>query len=204
MTNLRDTYNALLRRDLLAFTEKCYETVSPGQPYLDNWHIAVMCWHLQEVVAGRITRLIITLPPRSLKSIGCSVALPAWALGQNPHCRIICASYSNDLSVKHARDFRAVVNSCWYRRAFRNVRIDPRKDTELEVAMTKGGYRLATSVGGTLTGRGCNLAIIDDPLKASDAMSEAKREFVNQWFANTLFSRLDNKAEDAIIVVTQR
>ena len=72
------------------------------------------------------------------------------------------------------------------------------------MATTKGGFRLATSVGGTLTGRGCNLAIIDDPLKASDAVSEAKREFANQWFANTLFSRLDNKAKDAIIVVTQR
>ena len=204
MTSARETLNALLRHDLLPFTEKSYDTVSPGQPYLPNWHVALICWYLQDVVAGRITRLLITLPPRSLKSICCSVALPAWALGHNPHYRIICASYSNDLSVKHARDFRAVVNSDWYRRAFRGVRIDPKKDTELEVATTKGGYRLATSVGGTLTGRGCNLAIIDDPLKASDAMSEAKREFLNQWFGNTLVSRLDNKAEDAIVVVTQR
>lgn len=204
MSRARDILNAALRRDLSCFIEKCFDTVAPGQPYLPNWHIDAIAWHLQEVIAGRSKRLIITLPPRHLKSICCSVALPAWALGHRPYCRIICASYAQDLAVKHARDFRAVMNSSWYHHAFPGVRIDPGKDTELEVATTRHGFRLTTSVGGTLTGRGCNMAIIDDPLKASDATSDAKREFANQWFENTLYSRLDNKAEDAIIIVTQR
>ena len=69
---------------------------------------------------------------------------------------------------------------------------------------TARGFRYATSVGGTLTGRGGNLLILDDPISAQDAHSERARESLKQWYANTLLSRLDNKAEDAIIVVTQR
>ena len=91
-----------------------------------------------------------------------------------------------------------------YKRLFPGTRISAAKDTELEVMTTARGFRYATSVGGTLTGRGGNLLILDDPLSAQDAHSERARESLKQWYANTLLSRLDNKAEDAIIVVTQR
>ena len=69
---------------------------------------------------------------------------------------------------------------------------------------TARGSRLATSVGGTLTGRGGNLVIIDDPLKPQDAHSESARDSLKQWYANTLLSRLDNKVEGSIVVVMQR
>ena len=91
-----------------------------------------------------------------------------------------------------------------YRRLFPGTRISAAKDTELEVMTTARGFRYATSVGGTLTGRGGNLLILDDPLSAQDAHSDRARESLKQWYANTLLSRLDNKAEDAIVVVTQR
>jgi len=78
------------------------------------------------------------------------------------------------------------------------------KDTELEFLTTRNGYRLTTSLDGTLTGRGGDIIIIDDPLKPIDALSEAKRERVNQWYFNTLLSRLDDKKNGAIIVVMQR
>ena len=151
---------------------------------------------------GENQRLLITLPPRSLKSICASVALPAWILGLDPTMRIICASYSNELTAKHARDFRAVVQSDWYRDLFPWTR--ERKDTELEFVTTMEGYRYGTSVGGTLTGRGGSLIIIDDPLKPEEAMSKAARERVLSWFDGTVYSRLDNKAEDAIVIVMQR
>ena len=124
--------------------------------------------------------------------------------GHNPRQRIICVSYSAELARKHANDCRAVMRSTLYGRLFPNTRISPAKDTELEFATTLGGNRLATSVGGTLTGRGGNLIIIDDPLKPQDASSQAARESTNQWYANTLLTRLDNKTQDAIVVVMQR
>ncbi len=202
--NKRALLNSILRQDLSRFIHRSFQTVVPGEVYSDNWHIQAIAWRLEQCLRGDIRRLIITMPPRSLKSICTSVAFPAWALGHDPALKIICASYSNELSVKHARDCRAVVESDWYKRAFRNTRLDPRKNTELEFMTNRRGFRLGTSIGGTLTGKGGNLIIIDDPLKPGEAMSDNRRESVKQWFDGTLYSRLDNKSEDRIVLVMQR
>ncbi len=196
--------HSLLRHDLAAFTQRCFQTVVPGQTYLPNWHIEAIAHQLERCRQQEIRRLIVTLPPRSLKSICASVAFPAFALGHDPTLRIVCASYSQDLAAKHARDFRTVLESAWYRRLFPHTRIDPRKNTEGEIQTTAQGYRLSTSVGGTLTGRGGNLILIDDPMKPSERMSEVKRAAVAEWYDSTLTSRLDRKTEDAIVLIMQR
>jgi hypothetical protein len=139
-----------------------------------------------------------------LKSFCASVAFPAFQLGHDPTRRVICVSYSGELARKHSNDCRALMASSKFRRLFKNTRISASKDTELEVMSTERGFRLATSVGGTLTGRAGNLIIIDDPMKPQDAHSRAARGNLLQWYSNTLLSRLDNKARDAIIVVMQR
>lgn len=195
---------ALLRQDLYLFVMKVFATVSPGEPFLLNWHLQAICHHLELVRQGKIRRLRIEVPPRSLKSVCASVAFPAFLLGHDPTTKIITASYSADLAAKHAGDCRAVMQAAWYRDLFPRTRISPSKNQEANYEMTARGYRYATSVGGTLTGRGGNLIIIDDPLKPEDAMSEAKREAVNGWYSRTLLSRLNNKAKDAIILVQQR
>ncbi len=159
---------------------------------------------LQIVIdGGAIKRLIINMPPRSLKSVTASVAFPAFILGHDPTRRIICVSYSGDLAKKLANDFRAVAEARWYRALFPDTRIG-QKDSETEIELTARGFRLATSVGGTLTGRGGDLIVIDDPLKPDDAHSETKRNAANEWFKNTLLSRLDDKRTGAIIIVMQR
>ena len=94
--------------------------------------------------------------------------------------------------------------SPWYRSTFPNARIGPFKNSETEIELTARGFRLATSVGGTLTGRGGDIIVIDDPLKPDDALSETKRSAANQWFMNTLLSRLDDKRTGAIVIVMQR
>jgi predicted phage terminase large subunit-like protein len=200
----REVLDALLRSDLAAFTQRCFQTVVPGQTYLPNWHVDAMAYRLECCRKREIRRLIITVPPRNLKSITASVAFPAFVLGHDPTKRIVCASYSQDLSAKHARDFRTVVDSDWYRRLFPQARIDPNKNTEAEIQLTAQGYRLSTSVGGTLTGRGGNLILIDDPMKPSERMSEVRRAAVSEWYDSTLISRLDRKTEDAIVLIMQR
>ena len=82
----------------------------PGTKYLPNWHLEAMAWRLQCVLDGDIKRLLITMPPRSLKSIFASVALPAFALGHDPSKRIVCVSYAEDLAAKHARDCRVIAD----------------------------------------------------------------------------------------------
>jgi len=192
----------ILRRDFGKFLHRCFLWLNPGATFLPNWHIRAIAYQLERIRRGEITRLIINLPPRYLKSITVSVAFPAYLLGLDPRRKIIAISYGDDLSAKHASDFRSVVNSSWYQRAFREMRIA--RNTELEVMTTRRGFRKATSVMGPLTGLGGDLVIIDDPQKPIDAQSEPRRNSVNQWLSNTLLSRLDNKQTSAIIVVMQR
>ena len=200
----RRDLEAALRYDLASFIQRSFQTVVPAAEYQDNWHIDAIAWHLRQCFDGGIKRLIITLPPRNLKSICASVAFPAWVLGRDPSLRIICASYANDLTAKHARDCRAVMESAWYRSLFPQTRLNPKKSAELEFETTRQGYRYGTSLGGALTGRGGNFVIIDDPIKPADAMSEVKREAVKNWFDGTLYSRLDSKKDDVIIILMQR
>lgn len=195
---------AILRSRLSSFVRKVFRTLNPGVQYVPNWHIDAICWHLEEVLAGRLTRLIITLPPRSLKSVTASVAFPAFVHGHDPSKSIISVTYGQELSIKHHNDYRAVIESSWYRMLYPHTRVDPRKDSEIEVTLAGRGSRLSTSIGGTLTGRGADIIIIDDPLKPGDAMSEPKRQGVNDWYGTTLVSRLNDKRSGAIIIVTQR
>ena len=148
--------------------------------------------------------MIINMPPRSAKSIAASVAFPAFVHGHDPATKIIAVSYAQGLATKLQNDFRAIISSLWYKSLFPETRVDPRKDTEQEVRLTKRGNRLATSVGGVLTGRGGDIIIIDDPLKPDEAMSEVRRKAVNDWFGSTLLSRLNQKKDGAVVIVTQR
>jgi predicted phage terminase large subunit-like protein len=200
----RAVLNAVLRQDFGAFVHKTFNTLSPGQTYVDGWHIRALAYHLERVRRGEIRRLIVNMPPRSLKSITASVAFPAFVLGRDPTRRIICASYSGELAHKLSNDFRAVLASPWYQALFPNTRIGRYKDSETEIELTRRGFRLATSTGGTLTGRGGDLIIIDDPLKPLDALSEQRRKAANDWFLNTVVSRLDDKRTGAIVIVMQR
>ena len=195
---------AILGTDLYSFVQASFPIVSGGSRFLPNWHIEAICHELSQVIMGDTRRLIITVPPRSLKSICASVCLPAFVLGRNPTRQIICISYSELLARKHANDCRALMHSNLYRGVFPGTRVSRAKDTETEVMTTARGSRLATSVGGTLTGRGGNLVIIDDPLKPQDAQSQTARDSVKNWYSNTLLSRLDHKTEGSIIVVMQR
>jgi hypothetical protein len=192
------------RQDLVSFVQMCFDLLTPNKSLLMNWHIEAIAYHLEQVRVGKIKRLIINLPPRYLKSLITSVAFPAFVLGHDPTKRVIVASYVADLAVKLANDCRAIINSPRYKSTFPGLQISRWKNTETEIVTTRSGFRLATSVDGSLTGRGGDIIIIDDPLKPADASSEVKRERVNTWFKETLYSRLDDKQTGAIIIVMQR
>jgi predicted phage terminase large subunit-like protein len=195
-------HDAVLRRDFESFLRRCFMTLNPGALYLPNWHIQASAYQLARIRRGEITRLIINMPPRHLKSLTVTVAFTAFLLGLEPWRRIYTISYGNELSSKHASDFRSIVESAWFQRAFLNMRIA--RSVDDEIFTTDRGYRKSTSVSGTLTGLGGDLFIIDDPQKPADAQSEPLRSRLNQWVSNTLMSRLDNKETGAIIVVMQR
>ena len=117
-----------------------------------NWHYEAIAAKLTALYQRRIGRLIINVRPRHLKSHLASVAFPAWCLGHQPSTQILCVSYAQDLADKLARDCRRIMMSDWYQRLF-PTRLAPRHQAVGEFETTAQGYRLATSVGGVLTGR---------------------------------------------------
>jgi len=193
---------AILATDFSAFVEYVFGLLRPGTPFKRNWHIDAMTHKVSQVASGKVKRLIINVPPRHLKSIVASVALPAWYLGHNPSERVVCVSYSADLAKTHANDFRRVVTDPLYQAIFPKMLVA--RETDSEIHTTLRGRRYATSIGGTLTGRGGNLTIIDDPLKPGDAISEVGRQRVIEWYRSTLVTRPDDKQAARIIVVMQR
>jgi predicted phage terminase large subunit-like protein len=198
-----DDYRMLLRADLGTFVQRCFAELNPATVLSWNWHIDAIVAKLDACRRGEIRRLIINVPPRSMKSICASVAFPAFLLGHDPSVQIICASYGQDLADKLGRDTRSIMQTGWYAQAF-GQRLAAVRPSAQEIATTGQGYRLATSIGGTLTGRGGDFLIIDDPLKPEEAASDTQRERVNEWYDSTVFSRQNDKKRGCIIVIMQR
>lgn len=217
MTADRRAADALYRISFGAFAYAAWVNLNPNAPLIPNWHIDCICHHLQEMEgllksegepkttpSNILNRLVINLPPRSLKSFLVSVAWVAWCLGRDPSLQIVCASYAEELAHKFSRDCRALMETAFYKRVFPRTRINPKKSTEAEFETTKRGARLATSVGGALTGRGGRILIVDDPTKANDANSKLALEATVEWFRNTAFSRLDHPSKRLFVVTQQR
>src|SRR5271169_2783662 len=170
-TLTRAEYEFLLRHDFTTFAGRCFQDLNPQTDLAMNWHLEVIAAKLTKVREGKIRRLIINLPPRHLKSLMASIAFPAWFLGLDPSVQILCVSYAQDLADKLARDCRSIMTSRRYRQLF-PTRLAAHRQAVQEFTTTRQGYRLATSTGGVLTGRGADIILIDDPLKPEEALSE--------------------------------
>src|SRR5215475_8074592 len=199
----RAEYQAVLRQDFTTFVARCFHELNPQAELAMNWHLEVIAAKLTAVRQGKIRRLIINLPPRHLKSLMASVAFPAWCLGHDPSKQILCVRYAQELADKLARDCRGIMLSGWYRQIF-PTRLAPHRQAVAEFITTRQGYRLATSNGGVLTGRGADIILIDDPLKPEEALSDTQRQAANEWFSHTLYSRLNDKRNGAIVIIMQR
>ncbi|AXI54907.1 terminase [Sulfitobacter sp. JL08] len=181
-----------------------FASVDPDSAYQHNWHIDAIAHQLERIERGEITRLIITMPPRSLKSIAASVAFPAWLLGRNPRKRVLAVSYAEGLSEKLAMDCLKVLDAPWYKECFPATRIERGRAARNDFETSKGGGRFSTSVGGSVTGRGGDIILIDDPHKPEDMTSEVKRNAVLDWYRSTLLSRLNDPGNDPIVLIQQR
>jgi predicted phage terminase large subunit-like protein len=196
-------YEMILRQDFAGFIERSFYEINPGKKLMMSRYIDLIASRLEACRQGKIRRLVICVPPRYLKSHCVTVAFVAWLLGHNPATQIICASYAQPLASKHALECRTLMLSPLYRKLFR-TRLSPDKQAIDDFMTTHHGFRMATSVGGVLTGRGADYIVIDDPLKPEEALSETQRTNVNRWYDNTLLSRLNDKTHGCIIIVMQR
>ncbi|MCB2075500.1 MAG: phage terminase large subunit [Novosphingobium sp.] len=204
MTQLpRDLHDAMTRADYAMFVSRVMSTLEPGTRYEHNWHIDLIAHRLEGVRSGERRRLMINLPPRSMKTILVSVAFSAWLLGHDPTRRIMCVAYNQDVAKAQAVLFWRIVNSPWFRRVFPQCRPTV-PNRQMEWQTSAGGYRLATSIEGSVLGRGADFIILDDPNKGQQIYSKVAREKVKTSYDHTISTRLNHPRESAILCVMQR
>ena len=190
-----------MRVNLATFVKKVFATVDPGALYKHNWHIDLMCEYLEAAYHRQIMNLIINVPPRFLKSLCVSVGFPAWLLGQDPSERIISASGVASLATKHSTDCRKVLREPWYQNTFPDVVLTDHQDAKNRYETTRGGHRIAMSVGGSSVGEGGRVKLIDDP---TDPHKLGELESANTWYDNTWSTRSDDPERTIEVLVMQR
>ena len=195
--------DAVLRNDMASFVRAAFAELCPGVELVWDPYLDLICARLQALAKGEITNLIITMPPRHLKSICASVALPAFFMGHHPSKDVMCVSYGQELAKKFAEDTRKVMTSDFYRRIFDTQLINARQSPHA-LKTTAGGMRRATSIDGAATGVGADLLIFDDPQKPNETFSEAVRRSTNQAYENTFLSRRNDPGASRTLIVMQR
>lgn len=195
--------DAVAAHDLASFVQVMYPEVRAGEQLIWGPYLDLLCAKLEDVAHGRIRNLIITLPPRHLKSFCVSVCLPAYVLGHYPSQQIMCVSYGQDLAKDHAQLSLKVMTSVAYRALFGDILSSPRQALQ-QVRTAAGGVRRATSIEGTATGVGADLMIFDDPQRPTETISDAIRRATNDAYEQTFLSRLNKPDEARTIIVMQR
>ncbi len=177
----------------LVGVENCYH----------SFHLEVIAHYLEECYNGNIKRLIINIPPRHGKTALINVTFPAWVMGKHPNAKFISTSYSQEIANDPSRRFRELVQTDFYKNQFPAFKVSKKK-TEYHIDTTAGGFRYAVGMRGTITGKGADFIIVDDPHKPEDVNSPKIRLQDCEWFENTLQSRLDSQNDGVIIIVAQR
>jgi len=191
---------------LSTFTKAAWHVLEPGQAYKHGWHIDAISDHLEAITAGQITRLLINVPPGTMKSLSVGVMWPAWEWGPRglPHLRYLGTSHSHPLAIRDNLKMRRLVASEWYQERWGgNFRMMSDQNAKLKFENDKTGFREAMAFTG-LTGSRGDRVLIDDPLSVDDAGSDVKRDAVNETFRESVPTRLNNPDSSAIVVVMQR
>jgi predicted phage terminase large subunit-like protein len=176
----------------------------PG--FIDGRHHKVMAKKFQEITEGKIKRLIINMPPRHTKSEFASYLLPAWFLGRYPNKKIIQCSNTAELAVGFGRKVRNLVDSEQYSKVFPNVNLRHDSKAAGRWSTNHNGEYFAIGVGGTVTGKGADLLIIDDPHSEQEAKLAATDasvfDSVYEWYTSGPRQRL--QPGGSIVIVMTR
>jgi phage terminase large subunit-like protein len=208
-TKLKNTLK--YKASFYEFFKASHEVLEPETILEDNWHIKYLC-DLLQAETHRIGKkepktqdLIINIPPRSFKSRIVSVAWNAWSWTIYPHLKFLTSSYSKEFAIRDSVQTRSLIMSEWYQDLFGDVfELSSDQNVKSNFANNKGGTRFATSVGGSATGGGGDIVIVDDPINSEQAYSDAERETANRWWTQTMYSRLNDQKIGLRVVVMQR
>jgi len=195
----------LAARGLREFVRQAWPVVEPATEFVSGWHLDAICEHLEAVTRGQIHRLLISVPPRHMKSLAVSVFWPCWEWITHPERRWLFCSYAAGLAIRDSVKCRRMVESPWYRRRWLDrfvLTSDQNEKSRFE--NDKAGYRIAIGVGGAATGEGGDRVVVDDPHNVREAESEIVRQSVLDWWDQVMSTRLNDPKRGAMVIVMQR
>ncbi len=208
---------------LLPFIRHFWHLVEPKRKFVSGWALEAMCSHLEAVDRGEIQKLLITVPPGSMKSLLCSVFFPLWQWGprEKPEQRYLNFAYASHLTERdNTRMLQILVTPEWrelwgerhetvvdehtgQKRVFRcGFELVAAGKQKIETSRT--GWKVATSVGGVGTGERGDGVLLDDPHSIKDDTSEVVRPETVRWFKEAMSNRLNDMDASFIIVIMQR
>ena len=200
----RQTREAAAGR-LREYVKQVWHVLEPTHVYVHGWHIDAICEHLEAVSIGQIRNLMIMIQPRHMKSLLASVMWPTWDWIKSPSRRWLNASYAQSLSIRDNVKSRRVIQSPWYQNHWgQNYRLTGDQNAKERYENDRTGYRLATSVGGSATGEGGDIIVVDDAHNLKERHSTIKRETVIDWWDNVMSTRLNDPLTGAQVVIGQR
>lgn len=202
---LNDEQKVESEESLFAFLLNAWPTIESRYELDPNWHMGLICEHLEAVYYGQIEKLIINVPTRYLKSTFCTIAFPAWVWQRDAKKKILSWSYSMQLSTALSWKRRQLIESAWYQTFWGDrVQMADDQNVKTEYANKTGGEMKASSTGGSMTGSGCDIMVIDDPQNPAEAASDTEREKCIDFWTGTASSRFDNKKQKSCVLVMQR
>ncbi len=213
LPTLQEVRYAQAKKSLKHFVTQAWQILEPATPLLWNWHLDLLCEHLESVSRGECHQLAVNIPPRYMKSMLVTIMWPCWEWATNPGLRYLFVSYAAKLSVEHSVKRRLILESPWYATGMhgywghKDYSLTDDQNTKTGYANTYRGQMDATSVGASAIGQGGDRVVIDDPVNPQEALSDTQRATANDFFDAHLSSRLNTKQgehEGAFVLVMQR
>ena len=170
--------------------------------FISGFHHKKIAKKFEDIKDGKIKRLIVNMPPRHTKSEFASFLFPSWLVGNNPKLKIIQTTHNTELAVRFGRKMKHLIDSQIYQQVFDQVAISADSKAAGRWETNKGGEYFAAGVGSSITGRGADLLIIDDPHSEQDALSETAFDNAYEWYTSGPRQRL--QPGGAIVIVMTR
>jgi predicted phage terminase large subunit-like protein len=197
----------LYESSLYEFTKAAWQVVEPSNRFIENWHLKVICGYLEAFHFNQLPdkRLIINIPPSSAKSLVTSVTYPCWTWIHNPGERILTFSAERSLATRDALKMKQIITSEWFKSYWGDdIKLSVDQNEKTLYLNNKTGYRQATGITASNTGKRASLIILDDVLDSKQAFSDIIRQNVNDTWDQSINSRLNDPVKSGVVLIMQR